>query len=167
MTMAGARTDRPESDRMSRPRVLLVDDDEDVRLMTRVALTFEGFAVTEAADGVAGLDATRAERPDVVVLDVMMPGLDGIDVLRALRAEPAFADLPILLLTAKAGPGAEREGWDAGATAYLTKPFTGTALAATLRRLLAGEVDGARDTALARIGLAQRFTAAADNLSGR
>ena len=152
---------------MTKPRVLLVDDDEDVRHMTRVALGFEGFDVIEAPDGATGVALTRAERPDAIVLDVMMPGIDGIDVLKELRADEAFADLPIVLLTAKAGVTAEQEGWDAGATAYLTKPFTGTALAATLRTLLDGGGDGARDTAMARIDLAQRLSAAADTLSGR
>jgi DNA-binding response OmpR family regulator len=152
---------------MSKPRVLLVDDDEDVRHMTRVALGFEGFDVIEAEDGTAGVAAVHRERPDAVVLDVMMPGRDGIDVLRELREDAAFADLPIVLLTAKAGLNAEQEGWDAGATAYLTKPFTGTALAATLRKLLDGEGAGARDSAMARLDLVQRFSAAAENLSGR
>lgn len=152
---------------MDRPRVLLVDDDEDVRHMTRVALGFEGFDVTEAGDGTAGIAAVRANPPDAVVLDVMMPGRDGLDVLRELREDATLADLPIVLLTAKAGVHAEQEGWDAGATAYLTKPFTGTALAGTLRRLLETGGGGARDHALARIDLAQRFSEAADNLSGR
>jgi two-component system OmpR family response regulator len=150
---------------MTKPRVLLVDDDEDVRHMTRVALGFEGFDVTEAPDGTAGVEAVRADPPDAVVLDVMMPGIDGIEVLRVLRQDDGLHDLPIVLLTAKAGVVAEQAGWDAGATAYLTKPFTGTALAATLRRLLENGNAGARDTAMARIDLAQRFNAAADNLS--
>jgi DNA-binding response OmpR family regulator len=152
---------------MSRPRVLLVDDDEDVRHMTRVALGFEGFDVTEAADGTEGLAAVRGDRPDAVVLDVMMPGIDGLDVLRQLREDAALRDLPIVLLTAKAGPNAEQDGWAAGATAYLTKPFTGTALAATLRSLLEGSAVDARDNALARLDLVQRFTQAADRRSDR
>jgi DNA-binding response OmpR family regulator len=143
--------------------VLLVDDDEDVRHMTRVSLGFEGFDVTEAPDGEAGLAAIRAERPDAVILDVMMPGMDGLAVLREVRADEATAEMPVLLLTAKAGSGSEREGWDAGATAYLTKPFTGTALAATLRRLLDGDASGG-DTARARLDLAQRMNAAADSV---
>jgi two-component system OmpR family response regulator len=130
--------------------------------MTRVALGFEGFDVTEAADGSEGLAAVRADRPDAVVLDVMMPGVDGLAVLRTLR-DDGLHDLPIVLLTAKAGNTAEQEGWAAGATAYLTKPFTGTALAATLRSLLDGTSDDARDNALARLDLVQRFTQAADN----
>jgi DNA-binding response OmpR family regulator len=147
---------------MSRPRVLLVDDDEDVRHMTRVALGFEGFDVTEAPDGNTGLAAVRDDRPDAVVLDVMMPGIDGLEVLRRLREDTALRDLPIVLLTAKAGNSAEQEGWSAGATAYLTKPFTGTALAATLRSLLEGSSADARDNALARLDLVQRFTQAAE-----
>lgn len=150
---------------MDKPRVLLVDDDEDVRHMTRVALGFEGFDVIEAADGALGIEAVRTQHPDAVVLDVMMPGLDGIEVLRLLREDGANATLPIVLLTAKAGVHAEQEGWDAGATAYLTKPFTGTALANTLRRLLDGEGGGDRQTALSRLDLVQRFSAVADNLT--
>jgi DNA-binding response OmpR family regulator len=142
--------------------VLLVDDDEDVRHMTRVSLGFEGFEVTAVEDGEAGLDAARNDRPDAMVLDVMMPGLDGLAVLRQIRADPALSDLPVLILTAKAGATAEQEGWAAGATAYLTKPFTGTALAGTLRRLLEG--DDPRGTALARLDLAARFTRAADTM---
>jgi DNA-binding response OmpR family regulator len=153
---------------MTKPRVLLVDDDEDVRHMTRVSLGFEGFDVSEAADGTAGVAAVRAQRPDAIVLDVMMPGRDGIDVLRELREDAELADLPIVLLTAKAGAHAEQEGWDAGATAYLTKPFTGTALANTLRRLLENKgSDETRDTARARLNMAQRLNDAADNLQGR
>jgi DNA-binding response OmpR family regulator len=147
---------------MSKPRVLLIDDDEDVRHMTRVSLGFEGFDVAEASNGTEGIAAARADRPDAIVLDVMMPGLDGIDVLRALRADVDLAEVPVVILTAKAG--SEQDGWNAGATAYLTKPFTGTALAGTLRRMLDGAVD-MRDSALARIDLAQRLSAAADSLT--
>lgn len=146
---------------MSKPRVLLIDDDEDVRHMTRVSLGFEGFEVAEASDGTSGIDAARAQRPDAIVLDVMMPGRDGIDVLRELRADAALGDVPVVILTAKAG--SENEGWNAGATAYLTKPFTGTALASTLRQMLAG-ID-MRPSAMARIDLAQRMNAVADTMT--
>ena len=147
---------------MNRPKVLVVDDDDDVRHLTRVSLGFEGFEVSEAAHGQAGVDAIRASAPDAVVLDVMMPGRDGLDVLRELRDDPAYAALPVVILTAKAGETAERDGWAAGATAYLTKPFTGAALAATLWRLLDGDTGGVRDTALAKIDLAERLNAVAD-----
>ncbi|HEX8001972.1 MAG TPA: response regulator [Mycobacteriales bacterium] len=146
----------------TKPRVLLIDDDEDVRHMTRVSLGFEGFEVAEAADGTAGIEAARADRPDAIVLDVMMPGRDGIDVLRELRSDVELCAVPVVILTAKAG--SESEGWNAGATAYLTKPFTGTALAGTIRKMLDG-ADDMRDTALARMDLAQRLSAAAESLS--
>lgn len=149
---------------MTNPRVLLVDDDEDVRHMTRVSLGFEGFEVTEAPDGTTGLALAREEKPDAIVLDVMMPGRDGFDVLRELRDDADLRDVPVVILTAK--PNAEQEGWQAGATAYLTKPFTGTALAGTLRRLLeGGSPEAVRDNAMARIDLAARLNAAADTLS--
>ena len=149
---------------MTQPRVLLVDDDEDVRHMTRVSLGFEGFAVTEASDGTTGLALAREEKPDAIVLDVMMPGRDGFDVLRELRDDESLSDVPVVILTAK--PNAESEGWQAGATAYLTKPFTGTALAGTLRRLLEGSApEAVRDNAMARIDLAARLNAAADTLT--
>jgi len=130
--------------------------------MTRVSLGFEGFEVAEASDGTTGIAMAHAQRPDAIVLDVMMPGRDGIDVLRELRGDEDLSTVPVVILTAKAG--AEAEGWNAGATAYLTKPFTGTALAGTLRRMLEGSTV-MRDNALARIDLAQRMSAAADTLS--
>ena len=151
---------------MANPRVLVVDDDDDVRNMTRVSLSFEGFDVRAVADGAAALAAVRADPPDAVVLDVMMPGIDGLEVLRTLRADPAFADLPVLLLSAKAGAVAERDGWAAGATAYLTKPFTATALAAMLRVLLDDDSTDPRAGALARLDFAQRMNTAADRAAG-
>ena len=154
---------------MAKPLVLLVDDDEDVRLMTRVNLGFEGFDVREAVDGHAGLAAARELHPDVIVLDVMMPGLDGLDVLRALREDSELADIPVALLTARAGATAENEGWTAGANAYLTKPFTSSALASTLRRLLAEDADGRgahREAAQARIDLASRLTQTSRTMYG-
>lgn len=146
--------------------MLVIDDDEDVRHMTRIALGFEGFEVTDAPDGEAGLAVIRAVRPHAVVLDVMMPGISGHDVLRELRADTALADLPVVVLTADANRRAEQEGWDAGATAFVTKPFTGTALAGTLRAMLSsGGHDAARDSALARRDVARRLAAAADGRS--
>jgi two-component system OmpR family response regulator len=143
-----------------------VDDDEDVRHMTRVSLGFEGFDVTEASDGTAGLAAVREGDFDALVLDVMMPGMNGLEVLRLVRSEEGLLELPVVVLTAKAGAAAERESWDAGATAYLTKPFTGTALAATLRAMLeGGDAAGVRASSLARHDMARRFTAAAETRS--
>jgi DNA-binding response OmpR family regulator len=104
-------------------RVLVADDDADIRYILRVNLEAEGLAVDEAVDGAQALTLAAALGPDVVVLDVMMPGRDGLDVLTALRATAATADLPVIVLSAKANDEDIWQGWRAGADIYLTKPF--------------------------------------------
>lgn len=118
----------------SRPRVLVVDDDRAVRDSLRRSLEFNGYDVVLAADGAEGLVAVGAQHPDVVVIDVMMPRLDGIETTRALRA--AGNDVPVLVLTARDAVGDRVEGLDAGADDYLTKPFALEELLARLRALL-------------------------------
>ena len=118
----------------SKPRVLVVDDDRAVRDSLRRSLEFNGYEVVLAADGAEGLVAVGAQHPDVVVVDVMMPRLDGIETTRALRA--AGNDVPVLVLTARDAVGDRVEGLDAGADDYLTKPFALEELLARLRALL-------------------------------
>ena len=118
----------------SKPRVLVVDDDRAVRDSLRRSLEFNGYEVALAADGAEGLVAVGAQHPDVVVIDVMMPRLDGIETTRALRT--AGNDVPILVLTARDAVGDRVEGLDAGADDYLTKPFALEELLARLRALL-------------------------------
>ena len=118
----------------SRPRVLVVDDDRAVRDSLRRSLEFNGYEVVLAADGAEGLVAVGSQHPDVVVVDVMMPRLDGIETTRALRA--AGNDVPVLVLTARDAVGDRVEGLDAGADDYLTKPFALEELLARLRALL-------------------------------
>ncbi|RYC11544.1 response regulator transcription factor [Nocardioides zhouii] len=118
----------------SKPRVLVVDDDRAVRDSLRRSLEFNGYEVVLAADGAEGLVAVGAQHPDVVVIDVMMPRLDGIETTRALRT--AGNDVPILVLTARDAVGDRVEGLDAGADDYLTKPFALEELLARLRALL-------------------------------
>ncbi|MGY2701018.1 MULTISPECIES: response regulator transcription factor [unclassified Nocardioides] len=117
-----------------KPRVLVVDDDKAVRESLRRSLEFNGYAVTLASDGAEALAGIAASAPDVVVMDVMMPRLDGIEATRALRT--AGNDLPILVLTARDAVGDRVEGLDAGADDYLTKPFALQELLARLRALL-------------------------------
>jgi two-component system response regulator MprA len=117
-----------------RQRVLVVDDDRAVRDSLRRSLEFNGYDVTLAADGAEALVAVGARPPDAVVMDVMMPRLDGIEATRALRA--AGHDVPILVLTARDAVGDRVEGLDAGADDYLTKPFALQELLARLRALL-------------------------------
>jgi two-component system response regulator MprA len=117
-----------------RPRVLVVDDDQAVRDSLRRSLEFNGYAVTLAHDGADALASIGQASPDALVIDVMMPRLDGLETTRALRS--AGNDLPILVLTARDSVGDRVEGLDAGADDYLTKPFALEELLARLRALL-------------------------------
>ena len=118
----------------TRPRVLVVDDDRAVRESLRRSLEFNGYDVSLACDGAEALAGIAGFGPDVVVMDVMMPRLDGLEATRALRA--AGNDVPILVLTARDAVGDRVEGLDAGADDYLTKPFALQELLARLRALL-------------------------------
>ena len=116
------------------PRVLVVDDDRSVRDSLRRSLEFNGYAVSLASDGAEALASIAGHAPDALVIDVMMPRLDGIETTKALRS--AGNDLPILVLTARDSVGDRVEGLDAGADDYLTKPFALEELLARLRALL-------------------------------
>jgi two-component system response regulator MprA len=115
-------------------RVLVVDDDRAVRESLRRSLEFNGYAVALASDGAEALASITGSAPDVVVMDVMMPRLDGLEATRALRK--AGNDVPILVLTARDAVGDRVEGLDAGADDYLTKPFALQELLARLRALV-------------------------------
>jgi two-component system phosphate regulon response regulator PhoB len=104
--------------------VLLVEDDPDIRHLVSYKLTRGGFDVVEAADGFAGLHAARESRPDLVILDVRMPRLSGLEVCRELRAAPGTATVPIIMLTARARPQDVEQAYAAGATEYVVKPFS-------------------------------------------
>ena len=105
-------------------RVLLADDNADMRGYVQRLLAAEGYRIEAVADGEAALAAARREAPDLVLADVMMPGVDGFELLSALRAEPGLRDVPVLLLSARAGEEARVEGLGEGADDYLTKPFS-------------------------------------------
>jgi DNA-binding response OmpR family regulator len=114
-------------------RILLVEDDAAIRDMTRLALERDGFEVHAAEDGPAGLEAFREQPPDVVLLDVMLPGLDGVSVCRQIRAQSV---VPIVMLSARTDPIDIVLGLEAGADDYVTKPFEPPILAARLRAVL-------------------------------
>jgi two-component system response regulator MprA len=118
----------------ARARVLIVDDDPKILSLLRRGLSFEGYQVTTAEDGLGALASARDEPPDLVVLDVMMPGLDGLEVCRRLRA--GAEDVPILMLTARDTVPDRVAGLDAGADDYLVKPFAFDELLARVRALL-------------------------------
>ena len=124
------------------PHVLLIDDDPDIRLVVGAALTqVAGWRVSEAAGGAAGLEQARRDRPDVVLLDVMMPGLDGPATLAALRADEDLADLPVVMLTTNAAM-VDLDGATAlGAAGVLAKPFDPFSLHRQVGELLGWDVD--------------------------
>jgi DNA-binding response OmpR family regulator len=103
--------------------ILFADDDPGMRALVVINLEAEGFAVTTAEDGCSALEKVERIRPDLIVLDVMMPGRDGLDVLQELKKRPEVAGIPVVLLTAKATDADVWEGWKAGADYYMTKPF--------------------------------------------
>jgi DNA-binding response OmpR family regulator len=105
-------------------RVLVADDDHDIRELVQLKLTSAGFEVATAPDGRAALDLALADPPDLLVLDLMMPGLTGLEVCAALRGTPATARLPIILLTAKAQEADITRGLATGADDYVVKPFS-------------------------------------------
>jgi DNA-binding response OmpR family regulator len=117
-------------------RVLVVDDDEVIRRLITLNLELEGFDVATAEDGQDMLDRLPDVRPDLVLLDVMMPTVDGWEAAARLRANPEMADVKVLMLSARAQQADVDRGVQVGADAYLTKPFDPADLLAEVRRLL-------------------------------
>jgi two-component system alkaline phosphatase synthesis response regulator PhoP len=118
-------------------RVLIIDDEAPIRLLCRVNLEAEGMEVIEAFDGEQGIELARAEQPDVILLDVMMPRLDGWDVAQRLVAGEPTKEIPIVFLTARAEVRDRARGLDIGGVEYVTKPFNPLELAPLIEDLLA------------------------------
>jgi DNA-binding response OmpR family regulator len=118
-------------------RVLIIDDEPDVLLLCRVNLVIAGHEVLEAPNGERGLALAFREEPDVIVLDVMLPAMDGLAVLADLSAEPRTTQTPVILLTAKTQVEDRLAGWQAGCTEYVTKPFSPVALTEAVDRVAA------------------------------
>jgi DNA-binding response OmpR family regulator len=126
-------------------RVLVIDDEAPIRLLCRVNLEAEGMQVLEASDGPSGLEEARREIPDVILLDVMMPALDGWRVAEQLLDDASTQDIPIIFLTARAEFRDRARGLDIGGVDYVTKPFNPLELAALVRDLLGRIERGERD----------------------
>ncbi len=144
---------------MAQRKVLVVDDEPDVLLLCRVNLEFEGYEVVQASDGVEALEQMRAESPDLVLLDVMMPRMDGWAVLEAAKADDALKATPIVLLTAKVQEADQIRGFELGAAEYITKPFSPLALAQTIGDVLSSDpavVERRRTELLNRLQMLQR-----------
>ncbi|MFY0573668.1 response regulator transcription factor [Cystobacter fuscus] len=130
----------------SRERLVLADDNADMRAYVRRLLTDAGYSVEATADGVEALAAVRARPPALLLSDVMMPRLDGFGLLEALRGDPSTADLPIILLSARAGEESSVEGLEAGADDYPVKPFSARELLARVEGVLRRRACAARRT---------------------
>ena len=127
-------------------RILIVDDEASLRDMLSVTLQAKGYEVFTAANGQEGLEKVENARPNLIVLDVMMPIMDGYDCLKALQADPKYRDIPVIMLTAKAQDADVFKGWASGVSSYLTKPFNPRELLIFVERIFqaidSGEATG-------------------------
>lgn len=138
----GAGGGRPDE---STPLVLLVDDERSIRTICRVNLEGDGLAVNEAADGAEALEEVRRERPSLVLLDVMMPGLDGWNVAEQLAADDETREIPVVFLSARASREDHLRAQELGAVGYVVKPFDPLELAGTVRDVLERVARGERE----------------------
>jgi len=125
------------------PLIVVADDDPDIMLLVSSVLSKNGFEIVRATNGADALELVRSRRPDLAVLDISMPTLDGLDVLRAVRSDPETADLPVILLSARAQEADVKNGYAAGASKYVKKPFSPRELVTAVRELLPDQ-DGGR-----------------------
>ena len=116
--------------------ILVVDDEPDVVEIVRFRLERDGHTIISAADGPTGLVSALTRRPDLVILDVMMPGMDGFEVLRRLKADARTAEMPVIMLTARADFSSVAKGWSMDVDNYVTKPFDVDELAETVKNVL-------------------------------
>ena len=131
----------------ARPKVIIVDDDRDTREMLTLALDLEGFDVQQAANGLRLISAMHVDRPDVILLDVMMSWIDGFELCRAIKKNPSFSEIPVIFVSARKTVDDERAGIEAGAIEYFTKPLDMDRLVARMREILAARGDGAAASA--------------------
>jgi DNA-binding response OmpR family regulator len=137
-------------------RVLVIDDEPDVLLLCRVNLELAGHEVVEAPNGKTGLELARTGEPDVVVLDIMLPNVDGLTVLSELASSEATRHIPVIMLTAKTQLEDRRKAWRAGCVEYLTKPFSPIELVELIGRargMSSRERSERRQRALASLGV--------------
>src|SRR5574342_1185087 len=124
-------------------KVIIVDDDRDTREMLTLALELEGFGVSQAANGLRLISAMHVDRPDVILLDVMMSWIDGFELCRAIKKNQTFADIPVIFISARKSLEDEKAGLDAGAVDYFAKPLDVDRLIARIREILGSRGAGA------------------------
>lgn len=121
---------------MNAKKVLIVDDEEFVRQLIQIKLKFCGIETVEAGNGIEAIEKAAAEKPDLILLDVMMPKMNGFEACQRLKANQETAHIPIVMLTARGDPSAKERGENAGAMEYLTKPFSPQKLAERVIEIL-------------------------------
>jgi DNA-binding response OmpR family regulator len=124
-------------DDIRKPKVIIVDDDRDTREMLTLALELEDFDVSQAANGLRLISAMHVDRPDVILLDVMMSWIDGFELCRAIKKNPSFMEIPVIFISARKTPEDERAGIEAGAIDYFPKPLDMDGLVSRIRQILA------------------------------
>ncbi len=123
-------------------KILVVDDERHIVRLVEVNLARAGYDVVSAYDGVEALEKVKSEKPDMIVLDVMMPRMDGFEVLKRLQADPETQDIPVIMLTAKAQDADIFRGWSSGVSSYLTKPFNPRELLTFVERIFQSLEEG-------------------------
>ncbi|MBN1360876.1 MAG: response regulator [Sedimentisphaerales bacterium] len=136
---------------MAKQTILVVDDEEDIRELVQLNLSREGYKTLPCETGEEALDQARSRRPDAIVLDLMLPGMDGLEVCKRLKNDPKTQQIPLIMLTAKGEEADIVAGLEVGADDYVTKPFSGKVLVARVRRLLRRRPEGADARAVVRI----------------
>lgn len=121
-----------------RNRILIVEDEESLLNLESIILTSKGYRVTGCGDGAAALEELVRNPPDIVVLDIMLPGMDGFQVCRSIKDNPETSAIPVVMLSARKNSQDMERGLQAGADAYITKPFNSAQLIGTIERLLSG-----------------------------
>ena len=148
--MSNPAADRSPTQSTERRKILVIEDERDIRELVRVNLEAEGFAVLEAGDGELGLALVKRERPAAVILDLMLPGLGGLEVCRRIRGSEATSRVPVVILTARSAEADKVVGLEIGADDYVTKPFSPRELTArvkaVLRRAYGQQADAPQET---------------------
>lgn len=136
---------------MAKPTILVVDDEEDIRELVALNLEREGYKVVSVETGEEALGLAWAQTPAVIILDLMLPGIDGLDVCKKLKADPKTRPIPVVMLTAKGEEADIVTGLELGADDYVTKPFSGKVLVARVRRILSRAAESRDPKGLVRV----------------
>lgn len=123
---------------MNKKKILIVEDEESLLKLESILLSSRGYDVTGVLNGIAALEQIDVVKPDLVILDIMLPEMDGFEVCRRIKANPATSHIPVVMLTAKKSGQDQKKGLDAGAAAYVTKPFKSARIMEIIQGLIAG-----------------------------